>query len=51
MEGEVIYLPPPKELSPEQREHWERQLEAAERAVEVAKRMLGVLAVEKGLEG
>jgi len=49
--GEIIYLPPPKELTPEQREHWENQLEAAERAVEVAKRMLGMLAVEKGLEG
>ena len=50
--GEVIDMPVPKnELSPQQREHWERRLEDAERAVEYAKRMLGMLAVEKGLEG
>lgn len=49
--GEVIYMPAPKELSPEQRAYWEQQLEYAEKAVEVAKRMLGMLAVEKGLEG
>ena len=49
--GELIYMPTPRELTPEQREHWEHQLEAAERAVEVAKRMLGMLAIEKGLEG
>lgn len=46
----VRYLPPPRELTPEQHEHWEHQLEVAERAVEVAKRMLGMLAVEKGLK-
>lgn len=49
--GEIIYMPVPREMTPEQRAHWENQLEAAERAVEVAKRMLGILAVEKGLEG
>lgn len=49
--GELIHMPVPKVLTPEQREHWENQLEAAERAVEVAKRMLGRLAIEKGLEG
>jgi hypothetical protein len=47
--AEIIYFPTPSELTPEQREHWERQLEASERAVEYAKRMLGQLAVEKGL--
>lgn len=47
--GELIYLPTPKELTPEQREHWEQQLEVAERAVEVAMRMLGYLATENGL--
>lgn len=31
------------ELSDSQREYWEQQLEFAERAVEVAKRMLGLL--------
>ena len=49
--GEIIDMPVPKVLSPEQQEHWENQLEAAERAVEYAKRMLGILAVEKGLQG
>ncbi len=48
--GEIIYLPTPKELTPEQREHWENQLEVAERAVETAKRMLGILAVERGID-
>ena len=47
--GELIYLPVPSELTPEQREHWEHQLEVAERAVENAKRMLGYMAVENGL--
>lgn len=48
--GEIIHLPTPKELTPEQEEHWWNQLEIAERQVEYAKRMLGILAVEKGLE-
>lgn len=39
-----------KPLSPEQEDYWYKQLESAERAVEYAKRMLGILAVEKGLE-
>lgn len=50
-ESNIFYLPPPRELTVQQRDHWENQLEAAERAVEVAQRMLGLLAVEKGLEG
>lgn len=45
----VRHLPPPRTLTPEQREHWEQKLEDAERAVEVAKRMLGHLAIEEGL--
>jgi len=49
--AEIYYLPVPSELTPEQREHWEDQLENAERAVEVAKRMLGMLVTEVGLEG
>lgn len=49
--GELLYMPTPKQLTLEQREHWERQLEFAEIAVEQAKRMLGILAVEKGLSG
>lgn len=51
MSGEIIYMPPPKELTPEQRDYWTNQLEIAERAVETAKRMLGQLATERGLEG
>lgn len=46
---EIIYLPPPKELTPEQRDHWEQVLEDAERQRENALRMLGRLGVEKGL--
>lgn len=49
--GEVIFMPVPAELSQDQRIHWENQLEAAERAVETAKRMLGRLGVERGLDG
>jgi len=45
----VRYLPVPKELTPEQRAHWEHQLEVSERAREYALRMLGRLGVEKGL--
>lgn len=47
--GEVIYMPPPKELTPEQREHWERHLENSERAVALAKRMLGLIPIEVGV--
>lgn len=46
---EISYLPPPKELTPEQREHWEQVLEAAERQRENALRMLGRLGIERGL--
>jgi hypothetical protein len=43
--SEVIVLPIPKEF-----DAWE-QLEIAERRVEHLKRELGLLAIEKGLEG
>lgn len=49
--AEIIYLPPPKELTPEQREHWEQVLENAERLRENALRMLGRIGVERGLDG
>ena len=42
-------MPPPTELNDIQREHWEEQLEHAERAVEVAKRMLGLIPMELGV--
>jgi hypothetical protein len=61
--GEVIYLPTPDKLTPEQRAHWQEQAaywavtqENAERAVEYAGRqrenalrMLGMLSIERGL--
>lgn len=53
----LVYLPTPKELTPEQEEHWWHELEVAERKVEYAKRMLkiGRFAVggevELGLDG
>jgi hypothetical protein len=47
--GELIQMIPKTELTPEQREHWWRQLESAERQVEYAKRMLGLIAIERGI--
>lgn len=47
--AEVLYLPT-RELTPEQHDYWLQQLEVAERAVEYAKRMLGTLAIERGLQ-
>lgn len=38
------------ELSPSQRQHWEKRLIDAERAVELAKRVLGIIAVENSVE-
>lgn len=63
--GEIIYLPVPNNVTPEQRQHWfdqagywgeveenaQRALEYAQRQREAALRMLGMLGVEKGLEG
>lgn len=48
--AEVIPLIPKKELTDEQKEWWWEQLEAAERKVEYAKRMLGLIAIENGVE-
>lgn len=50
MEDNIRYLPTPKELTPEQRDYWEEQLEVCERAMETALRMLGRLGTEKGLD-
>jgi len=47
--GEVIYMHS-RELSNHQREHWEEQLEIAQRTVEYALRMLGRLPVEEEIE-
>lgn len=48
-EAKVLHFPK-RELTPEQVAYWYEQLEFAERKVEYAKRMLGLLAVENGLE-
>jgi hypothetical protein len=48
--GELIHLPPPKELTLEQTIHWQQVLENAERLRENALRMLGRLPVEQGLD-
>lgn len=48
--GEVIYLPTPKNLTPEQIAHWEQTLENAERLRENALRMLGRLQIELGVD-
>lgn len=49
MTAEIHHLPV-RELTPEQEQYWHEQLEIAERKVEYAKRMLGLIAVEKGIE-
>lgn len=51
MSEQVIDFPAPIELTQEQREYWEQELEAAQRRSEYAARMLGLIATEKGLEG
>ena len=62
--GEIIFMPRPKTLTPEQREAWHQEAayweeigrralldyEMAQRRREDALRMLGMLGVEKGLE-
>lgn len=48
--GKVEQLPPPEELTEQQREYWEQQLTYAETAYKYALRMLGRLGVE-GEEG
>lgn len=47
--GDIVYLPM-RELTPEQVEYWYEQLEIAERKVEYARRMLGLIAVEQGVD-
>ena len=52
----IIYLPTPEHLTPEQRQYWLDQAgywgemqEEAERRREEALRMLGMLGIERGL--
>lgn len=50
----IYHLPSPEErcrdLTPEQEAYWWEQYEISSRAVQYAKKQLGILAVEKGLE-
>lgn len=50
MEADVYYLPVPKQLTSQQRSHWEQQLENADRARLFALRMLGKLPIEQELQ-
>lgn len=56
--GEIIYLPRPDDLTPEQKQHWLDEAahwaiveEDAARKREDALRMLGMIGIERGLEG
>ncbi|MBT8161454.1 MULTISPECIES: hypothetical protein [Arthrobacter] len=44
----IIYLPTPKVETIDQREYWWEQLEKAERRAEDIRRILGILAIERG---
>lgn len=48
--GELINFPLPNQMTPDQTEHWWEELEKAERRAEDIRRILGLLAVERGLE-
>jgi hypothetical protein len=47
--ADIIYLPTPKVETQDQRNYWWDELEKAERRAEDIRRMLGILAVERGL--
>ena len=56
--GEVVYLPVPDKLTAEQKQHWLDEAarwgvieEEAARNREEALRMLGMLGIERGLDG
>lgn len=49
--GEIVHVDFKIGLSQSQRNHWLGRLEDSERAVEIAKRVLGLLPVELGLDG
>lgn len=50
MTADILHLPA-RELDDDQKEYWVNQLEIAERQVEYARRMLGMVALEDGLRG
>lgn len=49
--AKIIYLPTPKVETIDQRDYWWDELEKAERRAEDIKRILGILGVERGLDG
>ena len=46
----IIHLPLPQAETQEQRDYWWDELEKAERRAEDVRRILGLLAVEQGLD-
>lgn len=50
-QAEIIYLPLPKVETVDQRNYWWDELEKAERRAEDIRRLLGVVAIERGVEG
>ena len=46
----IIHLPLPRAETQEQRDYWWDELEKAERRAEDVRRILGLLAVEQGLD-
>jgi hypothetical protein len=49
-EAKIFYLPAPKVESLDQLSYWWDELEKAERRAEDIRRVLGILAVERGLD-
>ena len=49
-QADIFYLPTPKPETQEQRDYWWEELEKAERRAEDIRRILGLLAVEQGLD-
>lgn len=49
-QADIFYLPTPKAETQEQRDYWWEELEKAERRAEDIRRILGILAVEQGLD-
>lgn len=47
--AKIIYLPTPKVETTDQRDYWWAELEKAERRAEDIRRVLGILAIERGV--
>lgn len=48
-QAKIIYLPTPKVETIDQRDYWWDELEKAERRAEEIRRVLGILAIERGV--